>query len=194
MRDVLRVLVGLALIAGALPAAAETRPACGVPRAQAPSETARRSGPPLRVTPAHTAARPLTVRYDHAPGRTVYHQAYLMEDTVHTLVQVTPREQRAALWVRATFPAGPTTDVDLYLYDAAGRMRAASDSANNDVEDAVYRPVFGGTSGGPGFENVDALRVRRCASLTVETTNSMTLTQPRTPVTLTFWLTPPPAR
>lgn len=186
-----RILVCLAMGAGTLHAQAAPA-ACTLPAATSPDTSARSSGPALRVTDAHTAARPLRVDYAHSPGATVYHQADVMADLVHTLVQVHSRAPRAHLWVRATFPE-VATDVDMYLYDARARMVGYSESANNEVEDAIYDVVFYETeTGGPGFENIDALPVRRCRTFTVETKNSVAVES--TPVTLTMWLAPPRAR
>ena len=184
-----RGLLCLALVAGTVQAQAAGASGCGPMRATSPAPEARRSGPGLQVTDAHTAARPLVVRYDHRPGGNAYHQAHVMQDLVHTVVQVRSRQDRVHLWVRAEF-AEDLTDIDLYVYDARATMRAWSESANRDVEDDLYDVVFyESDAGGPGFENVDALQVRRCATFTLETENSLVLES--TPVSLQVWLGPP---
>lgn len=186
-----RALVCASLALATVHAQAAGR-SCGEPSATSPDATARSSGPALRLTDAHTATRPLTVRYEHSAGATAYHRVDVMPDLVHTLVQVRSQQPRAHLWVRATF-RDVATDVDMYLYDARARMVAWSESSNNDVEDQVYDVVFyESDAGGPGWENIDALRVPRCGTFTIETKNS--LVAETTPVTVTMWLAPPPQR
>jgi hypothetical protein len=91
--------------------------------------------------------------------------------------------------VRVEF-ADTATDVDLYAYRHNGAMFGYSESSNNPVTDAVYGKIFyENETGGPGFENINGATVRRCAAVTIETQNSMVVTE--TPVRLMMWLGPP---
>jgi hypothetical protein len=140
----------------------------------------------VRVTDRHDARHPLVVRYAHHPGLTVYHQAWVGREVVYRTVVVDTAARASHLWVRAEF-SQPPTDIDLYLYNAVGRQVGWSESSNEPVGDAVGSVLFYPVeTGGPGFENVNGLPVRRCAGITVETKNSLVLQE--TPVRLLLWL------
>lgn len=165
-------------------------PVGAAPGCRAPaSGSAGANQPPLvRVTEANDAAHPVEVRYAHASGANVYHRASVAGELVRHRVQVHSRGGAGHLWVRAEF-SQPVTDVDLYVYDG-DKMVGWSESSNNAVRDEVDGIVFyKPDTGGPGFENVNGLRVPRCRTLTVVTENSLVVGG--TPVRLMLWLGPP---
>lgn len=178
----------LALLMSGFASAGEA-PHCGPARAEPPkSSSPGPTGPVLRVTDRNDAAHPVVASYQHTTGLDAYHYADLLDQYVDHLVQVDSRARHAHLWVRIDFDQ-PPTDVDLYVYDATGDMVGWSEASNEAAEDAVGNVVFyQSDTGGPGFENVDGLGVRRCDSLTVETQNSRVVGS--TPVRLAVWLGP----
>ena len=190
--NVLRWLTALTCaLAMMLTGSASAGGARGCPRASAEPPSANSpepTGPVLRVTDHNDAAHPVVASYEHTTGLSGFHYLNAGEQLVDHLVQVDSHGSRAHLWVRVEFAQSPT-DIDLYIYDARAEQVAWSESSNEPAEDAVGNVVFyESDSGGPGFENVNGLPVRRCASLTIETQNSRVVTS--TPVKLTAWLGP----
>jgi hypothetical protein len=78
------------------------------------------------------------------------------------------------------------SDIDIYLYNSSGYMVGWSESANNDVEDTAYKPLFGGTHGGPGFEEIRHVAASSCAGFVLDSESSQTLGEK---VRLKIWLT-----
>lgn len=182
------VLAATALMAGLATADAGAAPAaCGAAKVEgtaggsaAAQEQARRA-PVVRVTDAATASRPVVVTYEQPAGA-----AYFAVDglLVFRTAQVVSRTASGRLWVRAEFPTR-AVDVDMYADDAAGNRIARSDSANNET-DAAFAAAGQGSNGGPGFELLKAMPVRRCAALSVFTAS--TVVPPGTTVRLLLWL------
>lgn len=178
-----------------VPAAAARPTRCSYPRVAGPEgypdevRAAAANAPAVEVTDRHDADHPLEISYQHRPGATVFHRADVNTEMVFNTVRVNSKSARTNLWVRAEF-SEVATDVDLYVYGRTGAQVGYSESSNNDVEDAVYDVVFyEGETGGPGFENINGIPVRRCSAYSVETENSFVVAE--TPVRVLLWLGPP---
>jgi hypothetical protein len=149
------------------------------PQGSGSGETAEAlEAPVVQVTSAATEEAPIVVEYEHGPAlwETVT-QTPLQEDTAFFNFQVVGT---GGLHLRMDF--GAESDIDMYLYDAAGTRVASSGAANQAPVPGV---LDANGNGGTGFESIPGWSAANCDGFTVE---SRAFMSPGTPVTLTAWL------
>ncbi|MGI8407379.1 MAG: hypothetical protein ACR2L3_02585, partial [Actinomycetota bacterium] len=137
----------------------------------------------VKVTDKATADKPIVIEYEHGPALwDTATQTPIVEDTTFFNFQVQSKKPAPGLHLEMTWPTPSESDIDMYLYDAAG-ARVASSGASN------LAPVPGvldaGGNGGMGFETIPGNPAVNCAGYTVESRAFMTTGQM---MTLTVYL------
>lgn len=130
------------------------------------------SAPVLQVTPSHTEAAPLVVEFEHGAAMPL-----TAEHIYHNVQVVGPA---SGLYIREEFDS--YSDIDLYLYDAAGEEVASSGAFNQAPVPGVFDADG---NGGMGYESINGLATATCAGYTIESASYLTF---GTPVTLKIWL------
>ena len=160
-------LIGAAFVAG--PAQAAKKGVKCSPYSSAVEGAAE--VPVTKITPAATEAKPVTITLEHPMSGPV------APDLQFANIQVFGPS--GSINIREEF-AGHS-DIDLYLFDAAGEEVASSGAFNP-------APIPGVTdadgNGGMGFESIPGFAVSQCAGFTIESSAYLT---PGTEATITIW-------
>lgn len=145
--------------------------------AEAPKQTI------AKVTDKHTAEAPLVIEYEHGPGLwNTATQEPIEDDTKFFNIQILSKAAAPALNIRQEWGTPSLSDMDLYLYDAAGEEVAVSGAAN------VAPVPIPGQTGAMGYEEILGFAAARCAGYTIESRNFMTEGEA---MTLRIWLSAP---
>lgn len=131
----------------------------------------------LNVTQAATEEKPLVVEYEHGPAVSDIG----VEDTKYFAFQVVSKKPGAGAYVKIEWP-GTVSDIDLYMYDAAG-TEVAQSGAFNPV--AIPGVTDAGGNGGPGFESIPGFPAEPCSPYTIESKGYAT---PGEAMKLSIWL------
>ena len=132
----------------------------------------------IKVTPKATEEAPVVVEFEHAAS-------LYPVSTEHIYYNVQAFGPPSGLYILQEFDN--QSDIDLYLYDAAGE-EVASSGAFNPVP--IPGVTDAGGNGGSGFESIPGHPVATCEGFTVESSSYATM---GTPVTLSLWLGEPAA-
>lgn len=126
----------------------------------------------VKVTPKATEAKPVVIEYEHGPS--LY--AVSQENLFFNIQAYGPP---SGLYILQEFDN--QSDIDLYLYDAAGEEVASSGAFNPAPIPGV---TDAGGNGGSGFESINGYPTGTCEGFTIESSAYATF---GTPVTLKIW-------
>ncbi|HVF53442.1 MAG TPA: hypothetical protein VNC78_07500 [Actinomycetota bacterium] len=164
----------------------------------APPSIAQRKGPPpcqlfepgvdaaagapiAQLNDAATVSSPLIIEFEHGPGLPA-----VAEEKLYFNVQLYSAKAHPGIYIRLEFDN--QSDVNLTLYDNAGKEVTASRALN--YAPIGVGPVDGtdGDSGSFGYESITGFRAGRCDQYTLESSAFLTM---GTPATLKMWLGKP---
>lgn len=132
----------------------------------------------IKVTPKATEENPVVVEYEHAAS-------LYPASTEHIYYNVQVFGPSSGLYILQEFDN--QSDIDLYLFDAAGEEVASSGAFNPAPIPGV---TDAGGNGGSGFESIPGHPVATCEGFTIDSSAYATM---GTPVTLKLWLGEPAA-
>ncbi len=132
--------------------------------------------PIAQLTDAASLKTPLVIQLDHAPSLPV-----VAEGHSYFNLQVYSRRAHPGIYIREEFDN--QSDIDLHLFDNAGKEVEASTAFN--LLPLNVGPIGDPDSGAVGMESIDGFRVGRCDQYTLESRSMITK---GTPGTLTIWL------
>lgn len=127
----------------------------------------------VKVTPKATEEKPVTIEYEH--GASLYPAS-----TEHLYYNVQIYGPSRGLYILQEFDNH--SDIDLYLFDAAGEEVASSGAFNPAPIPGV---TDAGGNGGIGYESINGYPVATCDGLTIESSAYATM---GTPASLKIWL------
>ena len=127
----------------------------------------------VKVTTKATEQKPVVIDYEHGPS--LYPAA---QESLYFNVQV--YGPASGLYILQEFDN--QSDIDLYLYDAAGEEVASSGAFNPAPIPGV---TDAGGNGGSGYESINGYATGTCEGFTIESAAYATF---GTPATLKIWL------
>ena len=125
----------------------------------------------FKVTPKATEEKPVVIEYEHG-------SAFPGPGQEHLYFNIQVYGPASGLYIRQEFDN--QSDIDLYLYDAAGEEVASSGAFNF----APVGPFSSDGNGGSGYESINGFPVETCDGFTIDSDAYATF---GTAATLKIW-------
>jgi hypothetical protein len=198
---IISVLAALALVVGALVGGADMAAAKKKKKKKKPKTLTCQTFVPgveaaaeaevLKVDDTHTEEAPLVIEYEHGPAgpSNPVNGSNLLNEELFFNIQSYSKSPTAGLYILQEFDID--SDLDLYLYNAAGEEIESSGAFNQAPVVTPAVPVVGsidlsdGGKGGMGYESISGFEVEQCAGYTIRSNAYLT---PGTAVTMSIWL------